>query len=115
LNALAVLARLRERGIEVAVDGDQLRLRGRQSSLTPELRRAAVAHKPALLALLRKAPAETTCATCGRTDYLPIGSGWRRCWACGRRWGPTSTPDPGDPPDVEQIRDRLGLRNGRKP
>ncbi len=114
MNALGLLARLRELGIEVDVDGDQLRLRGHDAPLTPELRRCAVAHKPALLALLRGATTEPICPNCGRVDYMPIGSGWRRCWACGRRWGPTSAPDPGDPPDLRQIRDRLEPGEGRR-
>jgi hypothetical protein len=115
VNALGLLASLREHGIEIEVDGDQLRLRGRQAPLTPELRRAAAAYKPALVALLREAATEPICPTCGRVDYMPLGSGWRRCWTCGRRWGPTRAPDPGDPPDLEQIRDRLGMSDGRKP
>jgi hypothetical protein len=114
VNALRLLASLREHRIEVEVDGDQLRLRGRQALLTPELRRAAAAYKPALLALLREAAAEPICPICGRVDYMPIGSGWRRCWACGWRGGPTRAPDPGDPPDLAQIRDRLGMGDGRK-
>ncbi len=115
LNALGLLARLRELGIEVEADGDQLRLRGRHAPLTPELRRGAAAYKPALLALLREAAAQPICPACGRIDYMPIGSGWRRCWTCGRRWGPAWAPDPGDPPDLDQIRGRLGVTDGRKP
>lgn len=56
-----------------------------------------------------------TCPICDQTDYLPIGRGWRRCWACGRRWGPPGTPDPGDPPDLVQLAALLGLRGGSVP
>jgi TubC N-terminal docking domain len=114
VNAVALLARLRELGIEVQAEGDQLRLRGRRVSLTPELRQRAVAHKEALLALLRAPAAAPICPTCRRTDYMPLGSGWRRCWACGRRWGPPAAPDPGDPRDLELLRDRLGMADRRK-
>jgi len=109
VNALTLLARLRDHGIEARADGDELRLLGRGATLTPDLHRAAVEHKPALLALLRDAAALPACPSCGQTDYLPIGSGWRRCWPCARRWGPAQTPDPGDPPDLERVRDLLRI------
>lgn len=113
MTALALLVKLRELGVAVQVHGDQIRLRGRHAPLPPELRRAAAVHKPALLALVTNAAAELACPNCGRIDYLSLGSGWRRCWRCGRRWGPTWAPDPGDPPDLNQLRERLGMTNGR--
>jgi TubC N-terminal docking domain len=114
VNALALLSRLRELGIEVQAEGGQLRLRGRRAALSPELRQGAVAHKEALLSLLRAPAAEPICPSCRRTDYMPLGSGWRRCWACGQRWGPPAAPDPGNPPDLELLRDRLGTTDRRK-
>jgi hypothetical protein len=104
-----LLARLRDHGIEVQAAGGELQLRGLGVPLPPDLHQAAVLQKAELLALLR-APAAPACPFCGRTDYLPLGSGWRRCWSCAERWGSAATPDPGDPPDLERIRVLLGIR-----
>jgi hypothetical protein len=114
VNARALLARLRDHGIEVQADGGELRLRGRGGALPPDLQRAAVQHKPELLALLG-GPAELpACPSCGQTDYMPIGSGWRRCWSCTRRWGPAEAPDPGDPPDLARLRELLCIPRRRR-
>lgn len=48
------------------------------------------------------------CPHCGARDYWPLGEGWRRCWACRRRWGPAGTPDPGEPADLERVRELVG-------
>ena len=44
-----------------------------------------------------------TCPTCRGGDSLPLSGGWRRCWTCGRRWGPEGTKDPGDPPWLAKV------------
>jgi hypothetical protein len=36
----------------------------------------------------------------GEAVHAPVRTGWRRCWHCGRRWGPTDSADPGDPPGI---------------
>lgn len=53
MTASAVLDRVRALGIEVAADGEKLRYAAPVGRLTPELRQELVAHKPAIIALLR--------------------------------------------------------------
>jgi TubC N-terminal docking domain len=51
MNAKALLAELRERGVELMTEGDLLRYRPR-SAITPELLDRLRAHKPTILKLL---------------------------------------------------------------
>jgi hypothetical protein len=114
VTAAELLTRLRADRVEVRVQGDTVLCRPR-TAVTAELRREIVAHKPELVALLT-APAAAPALdspSCGRRDYWPVGGGWRRCWRCGRRWGPVDSPDPGDPPDLLHVAERLGIRAGR--
>lgn len=115
MTATELLHQLRAARIEVRVEGDVLLCRPR-SAITDELRQQIAANKADLLPLLARppAPAAVTCPGCGRMDYMPLGRGWRRCWACGRRWGPTSAPDPGNPPDLVVIAGLLGLDRRRR-
>src|SRR5207245_8813649 len=64
--------------------------------------RLLVQHRRALLELV-----QTICPDCGEVDYLPLTGGWRRCWACGTRWGPGR--DPGDPSRLERTAGLPGL------
>lgn len=116
MNVRALLASLRDHGIEVHASDGELQLRGHGAPLPPDLHQAVVQHKPALLALVGGPAALPACPFCGKTDYMPIGSGWRRCWPCGERWGPAEAPDPGNPPDLARVRALLGspARRGRK-
>jgi hypothetical protein len=100
----ALLARLRDHGVEVQAAGSELQLRGLGAPLPPDLHRAAVQQKAALLALISEPAALPACPFCRRTDYMPVDSGWRRCWSCAERWGPATAPDPGDPPGLARIR-----------
>lgn len=102
MSAAALLARLRELGIEARSEGGSLLLRGRATLLPADLRQALAEQKSALIALLAaaSAPAPASCSACGQVDYLPLGGGWRRCWSCGQRWGPPGQADPGDPPGL---------------
>lgn len=56
MNAAAVLAAARERGVELSAAGGRLRYRGPAGALDAELRRAAVRHRDELLALLGGLP-----------------------------------------------------------
>lgn len=57
MRACELLAELRQRGLDLAVEGDRLRYRPREV-VTPELRAAMVAHKAELLGLLAKRACE---------------------------------------------------------
>ena len=81
-----VLSRLRQAGIRVSADTDELVLRGRP---TRELVELARAHKRQLLVDLAEEQAITDfykCPHCGVLDYEPLGGGRRRCYACGQDW-----------------------------
>ena len=52
MSATALLAALRQHGVELATVGDRLRYRGPRTALTPEVRRAIADHKADLLLLL---------------------------------------------------------------
>ncbi len=104
LDALGAL------GIKVALSPDG-HLRTSPSGAVPvELRAAIREHKAELIHLLsiQSGPpaADICCPSCRRIDYLPLKDGWRRCWACGNRWGPGESVDPGDPPDLGNVAPR---------
>jgi DNA polymerase I-like protein with 3'-5' exonuclease and polymerase domains len=123
-----IVAALADRGISLRLGEDGRPLVG-PAELIDEADRALLAgHRDAVLAALRikEPPAlperpearreprlvETghlACPRCSQEDYLPLGGGWRRCWPCGRRWGPAGTQDPGDPADLDRIAARIGL------
>ena len=71
----------RKVGAEEDVVGDQR-----------DIRSAIREHKAELIHLLSiqcgPPAADIRCQSCRRIDYLPLKDGWRRCWACGHRWGP---------------------------
>jgi len=101
-------------GIRVALSPDG-RLRTSPPGAVPvELRAAIREHKAELTHLIaiqgRPPVADIRCPSCARCDYLPLENGWRRCWACGNRWGAGGSVDPGDPTDlgVEALRPELG-------
>ena len=52
MSPTAILAELRERGIELVAEGNQLRYRAPRGALTPDLREAMRQFKPGLLAVL---------------------------------------------------------------
>jgi hypothetical protein len=56
ISATAVICELRRRGVELSVEGDELRYRAPSGPLTADLREALVVHKVEVLALLRQAP-----------------------------------------------------------
>lgn len=103
MSGAEVLARLRAMNIDVRTRGGGILCRPR-AAVTDELRRAIVDNRDELLALLASGgPAQQLeCPGCRAVDYLPLGSGWRRCWQCGRRWGPPG-PAPKAPADLDQI------------
>lgn len=105
MNAAELLGRLRQLGIEAAETDGRLALRGRGRALPADLCQELQARRGEVLAKLAQeragTPPECHCAGCGAIDYMPLGGGWRRCWACGARWGPGT--DPGDPPDLNRI------------
>jgi len=91
-------------GIRVALSPDG-RLRTSPPGAVPiELRSAVLEHKAELIHLVtiqsRPRVAVIRCPSCARCDYLPLTNGWRRCWACGNRWGPGGSADPGEPADL---------------
>lgn len=107
MTAAEVLAELQRHGVLVQVDAGHLRTRP-AGAVPEELRPALLEHRAELVDLVAR-----TCPGCGVVDYLPLAGGWRRCWACGSRWG--SGNDPGDPPGLEAFADRLGLAEGSSP
>ncbi len=101
MTAAQLLAELRSLGVEVEAVGLQLFTRP-PGAVRQALRPLLVEHRDALVDL-----ASRSCPGCGEVDYLPLAQGWRRCWACGSRWG--AGPDPGDPPELQRIADLLGV------
>ena len=68
-DAAAVLADLHALGVEVEVEGESLRLRGRRDALTPPMLDRLREHKPALLAML-------TAERAADDDPPDAGIGW---------------------------------------
>jgi hypothetical protein len=85
LTATSVLEQLRAAGLEVSRAGDKVRVRG---GLPDDLRALAVAARAQLLADLAEEAAESHlyCPRCRMLDYVPLGSGRRRCFQCGEVW-----------------------------
>lgn len=102
MTGAQVLARLRSMNIDVRARGECILCRPRPA-VTEELRREIVANRAELLALLAGDPTPPLeCPSCHAVDYLPLADGWRRCWQCGRRWGPPGlAPQP--PEDLHEI------------
>jgi TubC N-terminal docking domain len=101
VTAAELLIELHRLGIHVEAVGGRLRT-GPAGAVPDHLRRPVVAHHTELVDLVQR-----TCRRCGVIDYLPLGGGWHRCWACGARWG--TGRDPGDPPDLAACADLLGV------
>jgi hypothetical protein len=101
VTAAQVLSELRRLGLQVEAAGGRLRTLAPAQSLTP-LRPPVVEHRDPLLELVGR-----SCPPCGEVDYLPLTGGWRRCWACGARWG--AGRDPGDPPGLQRLAELLGV------
>ena len=107
MTAAEILSGLQAARVAVRVDGDNLLCRPRgavPAALLDEVTR----HKPEIIALIRAAP-PTTCPHCHQENYMPLGGNWRRCWVCGRRWGPVGSLDPGDPTDPKEMARLLRL------
>jgi hypothetical protein len=107
VTSAELLAALRRQGIEVLSVAGELRTRP-AGAVPSDLRPQLLEHRRELLELL-----EIECPHCGNVDYLPLGQAWRRCWACGTRWG--RGRDPGDPPDLERTAGILGARLAGEP
>lgn len=56
MTAIALLAELRLRGVDLTVEGGHLRYRAPKGVLTPDLRTAMAEHKVELLTLLTRGP-----------------------------------------------------------
>jgi hypothetical protein len=114
MTAPELLATLEAMGATVqAVEVDRLRIEAPVGRLTPELRAALMAQKPALLALLREVSAMRSvrlmCAGCGSLFlHEPAGL----CYRCRRQWDgrPLGPPCPGC---GEACEDCLGTPDGR--
>jgi len=107
LSALSLLAKARDRGIELVADGGRLRYRAPWGVLTPDLRAALAARKGELLAVLggerqqfhqqgdcrspwpeslpgrgpRRIDCYARCEICGRGTWVRYG-GTARCLGC---------------------------------
>ncbi|HXM55107.1 MAG TPA: hypothetical protein VOB72_06930, partial [Candidatus Dormibacteraeota bacterium] len=86
MTAADILSQLQAIGVGVRVRGDTLLVRP-LDKVPADLAEQVKAHRPELVALLAEpAPvpvAPPVCPSCDDQDYLPLGGGWRRCWACG--------------------------------
>jgi hypothetical protein len=71
MTPTALLAELRERGVELAVDGDKIRYRAPRGVLTADLKEAMRACKPDLLAALAQEPVSRSTA-----DHTDPWVGW---------------------------------------
>ena len=103
-----LLASLHAAGVEVVQAHDNLRLRGPEGALTPDLLAAVKQHKPALLRLLVDREAHPGSATapapdrpaCGHADAIVVmyvdGYG-TLCGACWTRWVRGGMDWPGQP------------------
>jgi hypothetical protein len=82
MNLAALLADLRQRGIELTVDGDQLHYRAPKGVLTSTLREALIEQKTAILAALKAQqvpPAPPVCLCGNTTGIWEVNEG--TCWA----------------------------------
>lgn len=62
MNPATIIETLRKRGVEIAVEGDQLRIRASASTMIDESRHLLKTHKPELLIYLKLVSAITTAA-----------------------------------------------------
>lgn len=86
-----VLREARERGIELSINGDKLKLRAPEGALDAALHDALTAHKPAILEILRGPPVgldglPAGCCTCGSPSWWDdrVYGRWR-CSHCDSR------------------------------
>ena len=110
----ALLAEVTRLGIRLMVNGGKLRVEAPAGTLTPELRTALAASKPAILARLRVSLAlapptparprpEGACRMCGGLDYWLSIHGGLACEIC-------------HPPAVEDlVAERIFLLHGEAP
>ncbi len=77
MNAVALLAEARRRGIELWADGDRLRYEAPEGVLTAELRKSLSDHREDLLSLLRGARAIPLAS---RDGNLPLSFAQERLW-----------------------------------
>lgn len=68
-----LLTKLEQTGIEVWAEGDHLRFRAPKGALTPDIKDALVANKPALLEHLREKASQST-------SYRPLSFGQQSMW-----------------------------------
>ncbi len=101
MTVAELLNELHRQGVHVQAVAGELCTRP-AGAVPPGLQPLLVQHRRGLLELL-----QMTCPGCGEVDYLPLASSWRRCWACGARWG--AGRDPGDPPQLKGAADLLSL------
>jgi hypothetical protein len=87
MTALDVFLELTGAGCELTRQGDRLRVRDPQHTLTDEVRQTIRAHKAALLALLTPEPLSPTypCVVCRGTPRWNDQGIWR----CRQCWPPT--------------------------
>jgi hypothetical protein len=79
--AALLLAALQRRGVRLAAAGEHLRVVAPPGTLTPADREALLAHKAALLAVLR--PPGRACFACGtRAWYRPRPADCPQYWTC---------------------------------
>jgi amino acid adenylation domain-containing protein len=71
LGTVRFLASLRGLGIQLAAEGDRLRMRAPKGALTPRLQEEIAARKPEILAALRRAAAATTVPPLVRAPHVP--------------------------------------------
>ena len=78
-----LMKELRQRAIQLHVEGEQLRCRAPKGALTPALQTAIQQHKAELLAFLRQAsnvPTESAIGPASRTGPLPLSFAQTRLW-----------------------------------
>jgi len=71
MTAAVVVADARARGVQLRVDGSQLRIRWPGPRAIPELRAALAANKREILHLLDKKPRDQ-CSACGQPVWLSL-------------------------------------------
>jgi aspartate racemase len=83
VELIELLDTLAQRGVQLSADGERLRCRAPQGALTPEIRAALEAHKPAILASLRtsgQGAALPPLVRVDRASRLPLSFAQQRLW-----------------------------------